>query len=353
MTDQPPPVALLSDLTSSWISTALGRDIAQVSATPVGTGQMGACYRLRLSGEDGLPATMLAKLPTADPDARSFLHGSYAIEVAFYRDLLPTLEVRAPIAYYAAISQDPDQRGTFTLLLEDLAPAEQGDQIRGCAPDQARRAVENAAGLHAPRWSDPTLLDVDGLSLPGQDDADALDAVFGDAVESTLERLGELVRDADAALLRAVAPYAGRWSLGRADCFGLVHGDYRLDNLMLHPDGRVWAVDWQTLSLGLPTRDVAFVLGTGLHVDERRVHERSIVATYHQRLVELGVKDYSADQCWEDYRLGMLQGPLIAALGCAYSSTATDRGDRMFAAMICRSVEAIRDLDTISLLEAL
>lgn len=349
----PPPVALPTDLTPSWLSAALGRCVAEVSASAVGTGQMGACCRLGLTGADDLPATVLAKLPTDDAGARSFLHGSYAIEVTFYRDLLPTLAVHVPEAYYSAISSDPDQRGTFTLLLEDLAPAEQGDQIRGCSSEQALRAVENVAGLHAPRWSDPSLLEVDGLSLPGQDEADALDAVFGDAVTATLERLGGLVRDDDAALLHEVVPYAGRWSLGRPDCFGLVHGDYRLDNLMFHPDGRIWAVDWQTLSLGLPARDVAFVLGTGLHVDQRRSHERALVEAYHRRLVELGVEDYSPEQCWDDYRLGMLQGPLIAALGCAYSSTATDRGDRMFAAMICRSVEAMRDLDTVDLLVAL
>ena len=62
---------------------------------------------------------------------------------------------------------------------------------------------------------------------------------------------------------------------------------------------------------------------------------------------------YSAEECWDDYRFAMLQGPLIAVFGCAYSSTPTERGDRMFAAMISRSVEAIRDLGTVGLLEAM
>lgn len=347
------PVASAEELTAEWLSAALARTVATVSAAPVGTGQMGACYRLALTGDPDLPRTVLAKLPTADPDARSFLHGSYAIEVAFYRDLLPTVAVRAPTAYYAAISDDPAHRGTFTLLLEDLAPAEQGDQIHGCDPVQARRLVENVAGLHAPRWADASLLEIGGLTRTTQEDADTLDAVFADAVGMTLERLGRLVGAEDAALLRTVAPYAGRWSLARPERFSPVHGDYRLDNVMFHPDGRVWAVDWQTLSLGLPARDVSFVLGTGLEPGLRRAHERDLVAAYHRRLVELGVSDHSADDCWEDYRLGMLQGPLIAVLGCAYSSTATERGDRMFAAMISRSAAAIRDLDTVGLLEAL
>lgn len=349
----PAPVALPSGLTTSWLSAALGREVSDVTATAVGTGQMGACYRLELSGELGLPATVLAKLPTADAATRSFLHGSYGIEVTFYRLLLPGLEVRAPAAYYAAISEDPEQRGTFTLLLEDLAPAEQGDQIAGCTPAQAAAAVENIAGLHAPRWSDGTLLDVDGLALPREEDSATLDAILPGAVDAVVARLGDLLDDDDVDVLRTVTPYAGAWSLARQDRFGLVHGDYRLDNLMFHPDGRVWAVDWQTLSLGLPIRDVAFNLSTGLTSDLRRSHERDLVGSYHRRLVALGVEDYPAEECWDDYCFAMLQGPLIAVLGCAYSSTPTDRGDRMFAAMISRSAQAIRDLDTVARLTAL
>ena len=348
-----PPVAHVAELTPEWLSAALGHTVTDVATAPVGTGQMGVCHRLELRGDPGLPTTVLAKLPTPDAAGRSFLHGSYAIEVTFYRTLLPSLEVSAPKAYYAAISDDPEHRGTFTLLLEDLAPAEQGDQLIGCTPVQAAAAVTNVAGLHGPRWSDRTLLDVDGLSLAGAEDATTLDSLFPDAIETVVGRLGGLLGDGDVETLRAVAPYAGRWSLARATHFGLVHGDYRLDNLMFHPDGRLWAVDWQTLSLGLPIRDVSFFLSTGLTPGERRDHERDLVGAYHQRLTALGVDGYSVEECWDDYCFAMLQGPLIAVFGCAYSSTVTERGDRMFAAMISRSVEAIRDLGTVELLEAI
>ncbi|KAA1416412.1 phosphotransferase [Nocardioides humilatus] len=347
------PVASVDELTPDWLTAALGREVSDVSATPVGTGQMGACYRLVLRGDPGLPATLLAKLPTADPAGRDFLHGSYAIETTFYAQLAPTLSIRVPTTSYAAISSDPAQRGVFTLLLEDLAPAVQGDQVRGCTPLQAAAALDNLAGLHAPRWCDPTLLEVEGLSLAGKDEADMLDAVFKDAVEIALGKLDGLVSAADAADLRAIAPYAGAWSVARPERFALVHGDYRLDNLLFHADGRVWAVDWQTLSLGLPARDVAFLLGTGLAPDARRATEEGLVASYHQRLIDLGVEDYAVEDCWDDYRFGMLQGPLIAVLGCAYSSTDSERGNRMFAAMVARSVAAMRDLGTLGLLETL
>ena len=180
-----------------------------------------------------------------------------------------------------------------------------------------------------------------------------LDSIFPAAVEKVVARLGDLLGDDEVEVLRGIASYAGRWSIARPSRFGLVHGDYRLDNLMFHPDGRLWAVDWQTLSLGLPMRDVAFLLATGLTADARRRHERDLVVGYHRHLEALGVAGYPAEECWDDYRFAMLQGPLIAVLGCAYSGTATERGDLMFAAMISRSVEAIRDLGTMRLLEAM
>ena len=39
-------------------------------------------------------------------------------------------------------------RAEGVLVLEDLAPAEQGDQIAGCTVGQAELAVDEAARLH-------------------------------------------------------------------------------------------------------------------------------------------------------------------------------------------------------------
>ena len=52
----------------------------------------------------------------------------------------------------------------------------------------------------------------------------------------------------------------------------LIHGDYRLDNLMFPPHGTgVVAVDWQTLAVAPPARDLAYFLATsGSRSRERR-----------------------------------------------------------------------------------
>lgn len=347
------PVAAIEDLTASWLTAALGADIQAVSAEPVGTGQMGTCYRLALSGSSDLPPTMLAKLPATEGATREFLHGSYKTEVTFYRDLLHTTQVAAPATYYAAISEDPDQRGTFTLLLEDLTPAVQGDQIAGCTAAQAQRAVENAAGLHASYWNNVEPLRDLGFMPAASDDAEIMNTLFPEAVETVVSMLGASIDPEDAATLRTLSRFGGRWLQASPGRLSLVHGDYRLDNLLFGDTGRLWAVDWQTLAVGLPTRDIALLISSGLPTEVRREHERGIVEAYRRRLFELGIGQYAQQECWDDYRLSLVQTPLIAVFGCAYSSVRTPRGDEMFATMIRRGTQAIRDLGTQDLLEAL
>lgn len=343
----------IEDLTTTWLSEALGTQVDELTSVPVGTGQIGTCYRLTLQSSAGgsdVPTTMLAKLPAPDPGARELLANVYRSEMRFYDLIAPTVDVRVPATYYAEMSPDS---GDFTLLMEDLSPREQGDQLAGCSVAQAADSVVNLAGLHGPRWCDPTLLEIDTLSVNDSESIELLLAMWDPTADLFLDRLGALVPDEDAATIRACGDVIERWLLARSHRYGLVHGDYRLDNLLFPPDGSdgVVAVDFQTLSLALPARDLAYFLGTSLSVDDRRTHERELVAAYHRALTSYGVQGYSLEDCWDDYRLAMIQGPLVSIFGCAYG-TRTARGDQMFAVMIERSCAAIRDLGTLSLAAA-
>ena len=76
-----------------------------------------------------------------------------------------------------------------------------------------------------------------------------------------------------------------------------------------------------------------------------------MVGAYHGWLAARGVTGYSAERCWEDYRLGHLQGPMVTILGCMYASgVRSARSDAMFMAMTRRSCAAIADLDSLALL---
>jgi hypothetical protein len=342
----PGVVAAVDDVDAPWLSAALDAPVSSVAVSRIGTGQMGECYRLALTG-DGVPASLVLKLGAGDPAARAIVGGAYRGEVRFYTDVAPTVAVRVPRCHHAAYDEETAQ---VVLLLEDLVDHAQGDQLTGCTPAQAHDAARNLAGLHGPRWCDPTLLDHPDLRLNGAEDAAMLADLYAPSVEQYLADAGAGLSTDDAATLRATTTVAGAWMLARDERYALVHGDYRLDNLMFRTDGAdgCVAVDWQTTSLAPPLRDLGFLLGTGLPPDVRREHEDAVVATYHRALLEHGVTGFDLEECRLDYRLSMLQGPLIAVFGCVYTGR-TERGDRMFQVMVERACAAIRDLGTLDL----
>jgi aminoglycoside phosphotransferase (APT) family kinase protein len=140
------------------------------------------------------------------------------------------------------------------------------------------------------------------------------------------------------------------WLLANQDRFALLHGDYRLDNLLFDPE-RTWVsvVDWQTLGVGLPARDLAYFTATSLNPQLRPTIEKDLVRDYHRALLGYGVTAYDFDACWRDYRLGVPQAPLISALGFAFAA-GTERGDDMVLTMLERGCQAIRDLGTLELI---
>ena len=147
----------------------------------------------------------------------------------------------------------------------------------------------------------------------------------------------------DRETLDAVPAKIPAWLLASPERFALLHGDYRLDNLMLAPDGSVTVVDWQTLAVGLPARDLAYWITTSVEPEVRRTVEHQAISTYHEKLA---VPGYDLATCEEDYRLGQLHVPLIATLGWAFT-TQTARGGDMMLAMVRRSCAALRDLGTL------
>jgi hypothetical protein len=347
----------IEQVTPSWLTAALADagfavEVRDVGVTPVGTGQMGVSYRLEIDvvGDRGsLPETLVVKLPGADPSDRATVSPAYRAEITFYRDVADTVAVRAPRCHLALLSDDAT---AFTLLMEDLAPAVQGDQIAGTDPQRVAVAARNLAGLHGPRWCDPDILTESWFSELDEGGAYFVGELLKGAVPPLCERLGNQISAEDGATLEAAAGAMPAFLTRPRDRFAPLHGDYRLDNLLFSPDGSsVAAVDWQTLSCGLPGRDVAYLIATSLSAEDRRIHERDLVEAHRESLAAHGVDGYDHEVAFEDYRVGLMQCPLVIILGAAFS-TRTERGDAMFAAMIRRSSAAIRELDTLRLLGA-
>ena len=171
------------------------------------------------------------------------------------------------------------------------------------------------------------------------------------SADITLEKLGDRMSAEDRETFATAMGLVTPWLLSEYDRFALLHGDYRLDNLLFDPGrSRVSVVDWQTLGVGLPARDLAYFTATSLDSQLRAGHRtRASSSDYHRALSAYGVTGYDRETCWRDYRLGVLQAPLISALGFAFAA-ATERGDDMVLTMLGRGCQAIRDLGTLELI---
>jgi hypothetical protein len=344
-----------ADVTSDWLSAVLGADVREVDVTPIGTGQTGATYRISATyaSDTALPATFAIKLPAQDDAVRERVALGYRSEVEYYTDVADKVAIPVPGCFYSDITED----GTdFVLLLADLAPAVQGDQIAGCTEQEARLAVEALAGLHGPSWCDPRWLELSSISMPKPGDeaaAKGLGDVSVMAADITIEKLGARMSAEDRETLRAAMGVVTPWLLAAPTRYALMHGDYRLDNMLFDPNRTsITVVDWQTMGVGLPARDLAYFTATSLAPDKRAEIEHDLVAHYHKALSGYGVTGYDADACWLDYRLGVIQAPLITGLGFAFAAS-TERGDEMVLTMLHRGCQAIRELETLELLASL
>ena len=324
-------------VTPAWLTGSLQRvgalDDGAVTALewqPIGTGQVGDSARFTLTYDrpGAGPATLAGKFPAADPTSRqtAMVHGLYAKEVAFYRELAEGLAIRTPRALAAEISDDG---GAFVLLFEDLGPARGGNQLAGCEIADARAAVRELAGLHAPSWGNVAMTGRPWLGArPGS--LEALSQAYPYATQVFAERYaGQLAPELMEVCL-GLAASTDRW-FGREfvhPC--LVHGDYRLDNMLFEIKGGaepLGVLDWQTLTVGSGLTDLAYFIGAGVGTS-LHAHEDPLIDDYLAAMAERGVRLARA-AIWDDYRRGALHGVSTAVFSAAFVER-TERGDAMF-----------------------
>ena len=351
MSNEPPVLREIGDLTATWLEEVLqGGLIAGLRAEPIGTGQMSESHRVSIDygpGGGAGPASVVVKTASANPDSRAagVGLGVYEREIRFYRDLAP--RVGGPLAECHAALLDPAD-GWFTLVLEDVAPARQGDQIAGCSVEQARLAMRELARVHAPVFGDSQL----GATPWLNQEMPLTQALVSQLLPGFLERYGDRVAPAHREVCERFVASLDGWVADRRPPLGLVHGDFRLDNLLFGEPGsprQFTVVDWQTVGWGPVMTDACYFLGGGLTVEDRREHEQSLVREYHEALHEHGVRGFSWEDCWAGYRRQCFLG-ILMAVAPAMLVERTERGDDMFMTTVARHAQQALDLDALDLL---
>jgi len=328
-------------LTPDWLTERLcaagllaDAAVATFHWEPIGTGQVGDSVRIHLSYDraGAGPATLAAKFPAADPTSRgtAAAFGLYAKEVGFYRELQHQLAVRVPQVVAAEIAADGVE---FILLFEDLGPARGGNQIAGCAIADARAGVIQAAALHAPSWGHAEILATEWLQAKPEVAAQ-VQALYPNAQAIFRERYADSLEPEYMAICEALAEVGPLWFARDQAPQCLIHGDFRLDNMLFDIKGGAEAIavlDWQTVALGRGMTDIGYFLGTGIGDELRRAHEAELLDLYCAEMTARGVP-LTRDAIWDDYVIGALHGVSTAVFSAAYVER-TERGDANFLSM--------------------
>ena len=339
------------DLTADWLTAALGAGTVEAFSTErIGTGQMSECYRVALTyADDGAgPESVVLKVAASDPVSRQtgLTLGLYEREVRFYTDIAPGIGGPVAPCYDSAFD---GETGVFHLLLGDAGPAVVGDEIRGATVEQAMLAMTELGRLHAQLLGDAALASAEWLNREAPMNQALIAALYAGFVErygddiapAHREVCERLVGGFDGYLAQEAAPDRVR---------GLVHGDYRLDNMLFGQPGAdraLTVVDWQTVTWGPAMTDVAYFLGCALADDVRRDNYDALLGAYHDALGPEGTLSLA------DVREGVRRQAFFGVMMAIVSSMLverTERGDEMFMTMLRRHSQHVLDTDALATL---
>ena len=246
--------------------------VASVRQERIGVdyGLSGRIHRLHLTTEDGRRTTLVAKSEHAAHITRA---------VAFRGANEARFEDHIPTMYGAFVDHDAE-RGV--ILLEDISPARQGDDLTGCTKAEARSLVAVVARLHTTTW----LTEDAGSSRPltswARRDVDAHQwkdrlkraiSMHPDQLEQVRFSLGSLPRLA-AEAHDALVHDKRVW----------VHHDPHLDNVLWREDGRISLLDWSNSDVATPAIDVAVLLNTISFRPSPSLDPDEVLECYHAEL---------------------------------------------------------------------
>ena len=345
------------ELSAEWITSAL-RETGTISDSAVtgfdyeiigeGVGVLGQLARVQLrydSREEDAPASLVGKFPASVQENRDLanLFRFYEREVRFYERIAEEVELRTPKRYYSHFDEDTND---FVLLIEDMAPARCGNQVEGCSREAARATVLNLAPFHATWWDKVDTPHLDWIPYANDpiqhfaessynDGWETFTRNFGDRLPPRAMAIAERFRTKIIAMLDALANSP----------ITIAHGDLRYDNLFFGADGEMAVADWQIIVRARGTYDVAYFMSQSVDPADRKASEMDIVRSYHETLLEHGVKGYGVDQCFDDYRSAAMFCLVYPVVSGGNLDLANERGVALVTAMLDRSVATILDLD--------
>ena len=233
--------------------------------------------------------------------------GSAMGEVHFYNDVRPKIEFDAPEAYFASV--DPDSYRAIIVLDDMAGEVEFCNYETPMSLTRAQGQLDVLARMHARFYNR---------------DLDELRPIF-DTWRARFDRIIDYHGLADACYkgLLAAEPVVPKSLIDRIDEVWpltlqsvarvadlpqtITHGDDHLGNWYIRPDDVVGLTDFQNITLGHWSRDVAYAISTSLTVEHRRAWEKDLLRYYLDRLKTYNPNvQETFDESWLNYRQQML-----------------------------------------------
>jgi thiamine kinase-like enzyme len=299
-------------ITIEWLTDVLCGDTAgaRVTAFTFDGDDEGTTSRRRIhvrynaaGDKAGLPGTIFCKSAQTlwSRLTLGIMDGTRA-ENAFYKLVRPQLDIEAPVALWA--NYDPKSLASI-LVLEDLSSKVVFcDDRTDVSWDQAVAMVTAIAKLHSRFYEHP---DLRGPSLPFRTlpELYELTRLVGmDESEPTCFLMAEDVmperffRRKDEILGATYRSMEVQKTLPRT----LLHSDCHIKNWYLTNDGAMGLADWQILSVGHWSHDLAYALSSSLSIENRRLWERELIQIYLDAMSARGAPAVSFDAAWLRYR---------------------------------------------------
>ncbi|MBT3624187.1 MAG: phosphotransferase [Gammaproteobacteria bacterium] len=346
----------MTDVSPQWVEECVGRGkLKNISLAPIGegVGMMSSMSIIELEWEDSkdMPSSLVLKLAAENDTNRAVSQqfNLYLKEVSYYKDLAPRTTARSPRVYASEI----DEEHNFFLLMEDVSSYRMGSQVEGATREECELCVDFLVNLHASFWNQ--LSDVEWLpNMSGSDNATnmalgceagwpQLQAIFGEFVPDNIEAQRERYLAAVPTLQAQLDQHPKT----------LIHGDFRMDNMLFGQapaHDPLLVVDFQGPLKGNGIHDVAYLLSHSAKTEVRQEYERSLIERYANGLTRAGIKDYSVEKAWNDYRVGVLYSWTVAVVIAGTLDPANDRGFAWMSKMVERNGLAINDLNCLDLL---
>ncbi|UCG12737.1 MAG: DUF1679 domain-containing protein, partial [Deltaproteobacteria bacterium] len=300
--------------TSAWLTEAL-RSTKTIDQAVVKSFKMkrigekegftGSLVRFEIDysqSEKTAPTSLVGKFSSPDPEVRASSKPAYEREVRFYNEIAIERNLPVPQCYYSDIEPET---GVFIILLEDLSHLRTVEFVTGCNPTDMELVIEEMARMQASWWNSPKLEEMSWLlslaDYPYQEWWSQYPQEIADLFPD--HQLPDTFFDVGYRFGSNMETILNQLEGAPLTC---IHRDIHVDNLLFgvqDTDPRLTVVDWQITGKGRGVSDVAYFLISSIPSAQRRQSEVRLLETYHTLLTQNGVKNYSFEQCWLDYKL--------------------------------------------------